>query len=126
MNASATGRATVNARQPSAPPELPPARPRPATIVYSWVIVKTPKAKAKRDGVPHVRVECVWALKGGNGEHMCGSWPEGFRDETDAKRSVEEVTSALFGRARSEGLQLPREKGPGPKPQVTADGTLLT
>lgn len=101
-------------RKTTKAPELaaPYGVTRPATIVYSWVTIR-PSKRSKKP----VRVECIWSLVGGNGEHMCSSFPEGYRDKSAAKAAVEAVTSALFGRASSEGLQLPREKGPGPRPK---------
>ena len=83
-----------------------------AKIVYSWVTIR-PSKRSKKP----MRVECYWSLVGANGEHMCSSFPEGYRDKADAKRAVEAVTSALFGRASPEGLLLPREVGPGPRPK---------
>lgn len=56
-----------------------------------------------------------WRLIGANGEVMCHS-NQGFRDKTDARRSVEAVTSVLFGTAGPNGLVLPRHVGPGKKP----------
>jgi len=54
-----------------------------------------------------------WRLVGANGETMCGS-NQGFRDKTDARRSVEAVSSLL----RADALYGPtlREVGPGKKP----------
>jgi len=57
-----------------------------------------------------------WRLVGANGEVMCQS-TQGFRDKTDARRSVDAVTSTLFGRASPDGLEVPREVGPGRKPK---------
>lgn len=54
-----------------------------------------------------------WRLVGANGEIMCQS-TQGFRDKTDAQRSVEAVSSLL----RADALYGPtlREVGPGRKP----------
>lgn len=54
-----------------------------------------------------------WRLVGANGEVMCQS-TQGFRDKTDARRSVDAVASVFFGvgDARHEV----REVGPGRKP----------
>jgi len=74
-----------------------------ASIQYSWVVT---------NGV----VECRWALIGANGEHMCGSWPEGYRDKTDARRAVRAVM-ALFGAEPLTAVnQYVKERGPGPRP----------
>lgn len=60
----------------------------------------------------HHRVN--WRLVGANGEIMCQS-TQGFRDKTDAQRSVSSVIGALLGAnaAMSVGV---REVGPGRKP----------
>lgn len=77
---------------------------RKARVEYYWVYLS------------HVPSHVVnWRLVGANGEIMCQS-TQGFRDKTDAVRSVEAVTSTLFGRAGPGGLVLPRQVGPGKKP----------
>jgi hypothetical protein len=59
-----------------------------------------------------------WRLVGGNGEIMCQS-TQGFRDKTDAQRSVFAVIAALV---ESWAGFVPREVGPGRKPVVKAEG----
>ena len=66
------------------------------------------------DFVPKVN----WRLVGADGEVMCHSH-QGFRDRADARRSVDAVTSTLFGTVSRDavgGLQMPRHVGPGKKP----------
>lgn len=53
-----------------------------------------------------------WRLIGANGEIMCQS-TQGFRDKTDAIRSVDAVAQALF----SHPLGSARIVGPGRKPK---------
>lgn len=54
-----------------------------------------------------------WRLIGANGEVMCHS-NQGFRDKTDARRSVDAVLCALIGVAFTNHSC--REVGPGRKP----------
>lgn len=54
-----------------------------------------------------------WRLIGANGEVMCHS-NQGFRDKTDAQRSVDAVLCALIGVAFTNHSC--REVGPGRKP----------
>lgn len=64
--------------------------------------------------------ECTWSLYSANGEYMCGSGSEGYRDKTDARRAVFAVTYALSGFAlESEDplFWMFKEVGPGKKPQ---------
>ena len=55
-----------------------------------------------------------WRLIGANGELMCSS-NQGFRDKTDAIRSVESVANVLTGWGINEGFY--RVVGPGRKPK---------
>jgi uncharacterized protein YegP (UPF0339 family) len=81
-------------------------------IVYSWVTIR-PSKRSKKP----VRVECVWALKGANGEHMVGSFPEGYRDKADARRAVRAVM-AIFGAEPLASVDMyAKEIGPGPRPK---------
>lgn len=80
-------------------------------IVYSWVTIRPPRAA--------VRVECIWSLLGANGEHMCSSFPEGYRDKRDARRAVYAVAAALQGESDPAAVGVyAREVGPGPKPEA--------
>ena len=89
-----------------------PVRARKPQVRYAWVTVR-PGARSKKPP----RVECHWSLYGANGEHMCGSFPEGYRDKTDARRAVQQATAALSGTlAHLRGAY--REVGPGPKPAL--------
>ena len=56
-----------------------------------------------------------WRLKGANGEVMCQS-TQGYRDKTDAVRSVDAVASLLFGTLVEGVLTMPKRVGPGKKP----------
>lgn len=58
-----------------------------------------------------------WRLVGANGETMCQS-TQGFRDKTDAQRSVDAVAELLGGDLdwAMDGGKL-REVGPGRKPK---------
>jgi uncharacterized protein YegP (UPF0339 family) len=59
-----------------------------------------------------------WRLVGANGEVMCGS-NQGFRDKTDAQRSVLQVTHVFEGLTPViplDGALNVREVGPGRKP----------
>lgn len=65
--------------------------------------------------VSNVGYKVNWRLVGANGEIMCQS-TQGFRDKTDAQRSVQDVAE-IFG---WDGLALDwlvREVGPGRKPK---------
>lgn len=62
---------------------------------------------------PQVR----WSLYGANGEYMCGSGSEGYRDKTDAQRSVDAVIAAFgFDSHLARVFGYWREIGPGRKP----------
>jgi hypothetical protein len=76
-----------------------------AKIKFSWVTIRP------SDQPP--RVECHWALIGANGEHMCGSYPEGYRDKADARRALAQAVAALTGGRTLDTL---KSEGPGPKP----------
>lgn len=83
-------------------------------IVYSWVTMRPSKASGRP-----VKVECIWSLLGANGEHMCSSFPETYRDKTDAQRAVKAVSLALTGTKvwqLGDPLLAYREVGPGKKP----------
>lgn len=56
-----------------------------------------------------------WRLVGANGEIMCQS-TQGFRDKTDARRSVLAVGGALAGVPAESLILCAREVGPGRKP----------
>lgn len=57
-----------------------------------------------------------WRLVGANGETMCQSM-QGFRDKTDAQRSVEAVATAFAVKAPWQPVPDDlREVGPGRKP----------
>ena len=64
-----------------------------------------------------------WVLVGGNGQAMVGSLHQGFRDKTDARRSVTDVIKALAGDLIELEKGVPvhlLEQGPGPKPDEAA------
>lgn len=64
------------------------------------------------DGDPVVN----WRLVGANGETMCQS-TQGYRDKTDARRSIVAVLNALLGAQLGWSyLMAAREVGPGRKP----------
>jgi uncharacterized protein YegP (UPF0339 family) len=82
-------------------------------IVYSWVTMRPSKASGRP-----VKVECIWSLLGANGEHMCSSFPETYRDKTDARRAVYAVAAALSGEDDPAAVGVyAREVGPGKKPE---------
>lgn len=83
-------------------------------VEYSWVTIR-PSKRSKQPA----RVECYWSLVGANGEYMCSSFPEGFRDKTDARRSVRAVMTVFGAEALASVNMYAREVGPGPKPEVT-------
>lgn len=69
-------------------------------------------ASLDNDGPLHV---INWRLIGGNGEVMCQS-TQGFRDKTDAMRSIDAVAHILFNYPL--GLKSSaRVTGPGRKPK---------
>lgn len=72
-------------------------------IVYYWT---------QRFTSPDVN----WRLVGANGEVLCQS-TQGFRDKSDAVRSVDAVFSAFLGMTDEHGLLSGvRQVGPGRKP----------
>lgn len=82
-------------------------------IEYYW----SHQVDTKENG-SHVREwRCNWRLVGVNGEIMCQS-TQGFRDKTDARRSVDAVSIALGGWSIDDPdvLKNLREVGPGRKP----------
>jgi hypothetical protein len=87
-------------------------------IVYAWVTRKLSARGARRLGEPRVKVECFWSLVGANGEHMCSSFPEGYRDKADARRAVYAIAAALSGEDDPAAVGVyAREVGPGKKPE---------
>jgi hypothetical protein len=85
-------------------------------IVYAWVTRKLSARGARRLGEPRVKVECFWSLVGANGEHMCSSFPEGYRDKADARRAVMDAIHAFTGDYQFKVYA--REVGPGPRPKA--------
>lgn len=77
-------------------------------IVYYWTLWRPARSKVV---TPLVN----WRLVGANGEVMCQS-TQGFRDKTDAQRSVEAVRDVMTVRWRDGHPVAPREVGPGRKP----------
>lgn len=80
-------------------------------IVYYWVFTYPRDESGKIIEKPPV---VNWRLVGANGETMCQS-TQGFRDKTDARRSVDTVVSVLLGVNAALSTDV-REVGPGRKP----------
>lgn len=59
--------------------------------------------------------EVAWSLYGANGEYMCGSGNETYRDKTDARRAVRAVID-IFAPVPCPPTNY-REVGPGRKPK---------
>lgn len=65
-----------------------------ASMMLSQGIEIKPDTVAGRRVVDYV---CEWALYGANGERVCGSYPQGFRDAADARRAAENAAVLLLG-----------------------------
>jgi hypothetical protein len=83
-------------------------------IVYYWVFTYPRDESGKIIEKPPV---VNWRLVSANGETMCQS-TQGFRDKTDARRSVLAVCDVLAGDNYNYALDCGevREVGPGRKP----------
>lgn len=68
-----------------------------------------------------------WRLKAGNAEIVATSHREGFRDTTDAVRSIHSVVVAIYGMSEDAGLPIvflkPGELGMTPGGEETHDAT---
>ena len=89
-----------------------PAARRPK-IRYSWVTIK-PSSRSKKP----MRIECMWSMIGSNGENVVSSFPETFRDKTDARRSVRTVMALCGAEPLGSVDMYFREVGPGRKPSL--------
>lgn len=83
-------------------------------IVYYWT-VDTKRARIAGIWTNVHDRKVNWRLVGANGEIMCQS-TQGFRDKTDAVRSVDAVRSLFYADIRSGAEVVIREIGPGRKP----------
>lgn len=87
--------------------------PRRASVHYQWERQRVPGQDGAGKALFAWRVN--WQLRGANGEALAGSMHQGFRDKTDARRSVENA-AFLFGADPGRMWDALTEKGPGRKP----------